>query len=134
MTEWHTKSKRKRTGGIRTAVGRSDKKLAWRGGHKAETIVSDKDKRKKKRTAGGNIKIKMKAAKTVSITVPGQKKAVKAEILSVEENQANRLYTRKNIITKGAIIKVKISNKEEKAKVTSRPGQHGIVQAILLAE
>lgn len=134
MTEWHMKSKRTRTGAIRTSRRRSDKRLAWKGGHAAETIVGEKDKRKKKRAAGGNSKVKMKAAKNASVTVPGQKKAVKAEIVAVLENQANRLYTRKNIITKGATITVKVDGKEEKARVTSRPGQNGVVQAVLVGK
>ena len=53
---------------------------------------------------------------------------------AVEENKANRLYTRRNIITKGAIINVKINGKEQTAKVTSRPGQSGVVQAVLEAK
>ncbi len=134
MTEWHTKSKRTKTGAIRTAARRSDKRLAWRGGDAAETEVEEQDKRKTKEGVGSTQKVKLKRAKNASVTIAGQKKTVKALILGVEENRANRLYTRRNIITKGAIIKVKIGDKEQKAKVTSRPGQHGIVQAVLLKE
>jgi len=96
-----------------------------------KTIVAENDKRKVKTGRGSAVKVKQKTAKTASITIPGEKKAVKGEILSVEENKANRLFTRRNIITKGATIKVKVAGKEEKAKVTSRPGQHGVVQAVL---
>ncbi len=131
MTQWHEKSKRKKTGGLRTSKRRSDRILAWRGGDSALTIVEKKDKRKRKRTLGGNSKIKQKTARTASISIPGEKKAVKAEIVAVKENKANRLYTRKNIITKGALITVKIGDKEQIAKVTSRPGQSGVVQAVL---
>ncbi|MEM5832609.1 MAG: 30S ribosomal protein S8e, partial [Candidatus Aenigmatarchaeota archaeon] len=38
------------------------------------------------------------------------------------------LYERRKIITKGAIIKTEIGL----AKVTSRPSQHGVVNAILI--
>ena len=134
MTQWHMKSKRKKTGGKRNTKRRCDKKLAWKGGDQAETIVAEKDKRNVKQTRGSTEKIKQKTAKNASISLPKEKKTVMAEILLVTENKANRLYTRRNIITKGAIIKVKINNKEEKAKVTSRPGQNGIVQAVLLEE
>jgi len=132
MTQWHTKSKRTKTGAIRTSKRRSDKLLAWKGGNFAKTEVSGKDKRKKKKTRGKGQKTKQLTAKNASIAIPNQKKTVKAEILGVAENKANRLYTRRNIITKGAIIKVKIADKEEKARVTSRPGQKGVVQAVLL--
>ena len=134
MTQWHTKSKRKRTGGNRTAVRRCDKLLAWKGGDAAATIVSadDDDERRKSRVVKGSVvKVKQHRAKFATVMEKGKKKAMKAEILSVEENTANRLFTRRNIITKGATIKIKLDGKEQTAKVTSRPGQDGIVQAIL---
>ncbi len=131
MTEWHTKSRRTKTGAIRHSRRRSDKILAWKGGPKAESIVSDQDLRKTVEGRGNTKKVKLKRAKQASVTLPSEKKAVKAEILAVEENQANRLYTRRNIVTKGALIKVKIGEKEHKARVTSRPGQNGVIQAVL---
>lgn len=132
MTQWHTKSKKSKTGAIRTSVRRCDKRLAWRGGDATETIVDEKeDKRKTQKTLGATTKVRQKKAKNATVTDPETKKTVKAEILAVEENTANRLYTRRNIITKGATITVKIGDKEQKARVTSRPGQNGTVQATL---
>tara|TARA_Y100000310_G_scaffold265638_1_gene276788 strand:+ start:180 stop:587 length:408 start_codon:yes stop_codon:yes gene_type:complete len=132
MTQWHTKSKKSKTGAIRTAVRRCDKRLAWRGGDPTETIIDEKeDKRKTKDTLGSTLKIRQKKAKHVAVTNLDTKKTIKAEIVTVEENKANRLYTRKNIITKGATITIKIDGKEQKARVTSRPGQNGVVQAVL---
>lgn len=131
MTQWHMKSNRTITGAKRTSVRRCDKKLAWKGGDPAETIVSDTDRRKKKKGKGSVIKVRQLRAKYATISVPGQKNVLKAEIVAVSENKANRLYTRKNIITKGATIRVTIDGKEHKAKVTSRPGQSGAVQAVL---
>jgi ribosomal protein S8E len=125
------KSNRTISGAKRMAVRRCDKKLAWKGGDAAETIVSDTDRRKKKSTKGSTVKVKQLRAKNASITISGQKKAIKAEILTVVENKANRLFTRKNIITKGATIKVMVDGKEQMAKVTSRPGQSGAIQAVL---
>ena len=131
MTQWHERSSRKKTGGKRNSNRRSDRILAWKGGDAAETIVAGENRRRTVEKRGSTSKVRQLRANTASITVPGQKKAVKAEILAVAENQANRLYTRRNIITKGASIKVKIEGKEETAKVTSRPGQSGVVQAVL---
>ncbi|RLF82243.1 30S ribosomal protein S8e, partial [Thermococci archaeon] len=54
----------------------------------------------------------------------------KVKIISVVENPANRQYVRRNIVTKGAIVQTEIG----KALVTSRPGQDGIVNAVLLKE
>ncbi|MBN2067895.1 MAG: hypothetical protein JW744_05495, partial [Candidatus Diapherotrites archaeon] len=70
-------------------------------------------------------------ARKAAVTIPKEKKTVKAEIVSVTENKANRLFLRRNIVTKGCTIKVKMQGKEQLAKVTSRPGQDGIVQAVL---
>jgi len=43
---------------------------------------------------------------------------------------SNREYAKRNIITKGAIIQTS----EGKARVTSRPGQDGVVNAVLIEE
>ena len=53
---------------------------------------------------------------------------VTTEIENVVENAANPNYVRRNIITKGAII----ATSEGEARVTSRPGQTGQVNAVLL--
>ncbi len=52
----------------------------------------------------------------------------KTEIITVKENSANIHYVRRNIMNKGAIIDTKLG----KAKITSRPGQNGVIQAVLL--
>jgi small subunit ribosomal protein S8e len=52
---------------------------------------------------------------------------VQADIENVLENAANPNYVRRNIITKGAVIETS----EGQARVTSRPGQHGQVSAVL---
>ncbi|MCK5560714.1 MAG: 30S ribosomal protein S8e, partial [Thermoplasmata archaeon] len=46
------------------------------------------------------------------------------------ENSANPFYVRRNIINKGAIIDTELGN----ARVTSRPGQHGMINAILITK
>ena len=50
------------------------------------------------------------------------------DILGVIENSANPNYVRRNIITKGAIVETPEGN----AKVTSRPGQDGVINGILI--
>jgi small subunit ribosomal protein S8e len=61
---------------------------------------------------------------------PKTGKTTKTEILSVIENPANPHYVRRNIMTKGAIIDTKLG----KARITSRPGQSGILNAVLIAK
>ncbi len=93
----------------------------------ANTTIGE-HKIKKIRVRGGNIKNRLLSDKYANVLVDG--KYVKAEILSVVDNPANRNFARSNIITKGAILKVKVDNKEINAKVTSRPGQDGVINAI----
>jgi small subunit ribosomal protein S8e len=48
----------------------------------------------------------------------------------VKKNAANPNYVQRNIINKGAVIQTEMGL----AKVTSRPGQDGIVNAVLVKE
>jgi small subunit ribosomal protein S8e len=45
-----------------------------------------------------------------------------------KENPANRNFARMNILTKGAIVDTEVGS----IRITSRPGQHGLVNAVLL--
>ena len=73
-------------------------------------------------------KISLLSENFANITVGKETK--RAKILSVIENYANPHLTRQNVITKGCIIETELG----KARVTSRPGQHGIINAVLLGE
>jgi small subunit ribosomal protein S8e len=77
---------------------------------------------------GGNRKRRLLVAEHANVTDPSKKKAAKLKILSVVENNANPHFVRRNIITKGAILETELG----KVKVTSRTGQDGIVNAVLL--
>jgi small subunit ribosomal protein S8e len=55
---------------------------------------------------------------------------IKAKILMVVGNPANRHFVRRNILTKGCIIETD----KGKARVLSRPGQEGVVNAVLIQE
>jgi small subunit ribosomal protein S8e len=57
-------------------------------------------------------------------------KAQVTKILHVKENPANLHFVRMGIITKGAIIETELGL----AKVVSRPGQHGVVNAVKIEE
>ena len=48
--------------------------------------------------------------------------------MDVIDNPASKDFIRRKIITKGAIIKTEIGD----AKVTSRPGQDGVINAVLI--
>ena len=55
-------------------------------------------------------------------------KCVVAKIKTVLENPANPNLTRRNIITKGCIVQTE----KGKARITSRPGQQGSLNAVLI--
>lgn len=95
----------------------------------ANTTIGE-HKIKKIRVRGGNVKNRLLSEKYANVLINNAYQ--KCEILSVVNNPANRNFARANIITKGAILKVKNGNKEMNVKVTSRPGQDGNINAILL--
>ena len=79
---------------------------------------------------GGNIKVKLLSVEEVNLYDPKEKKYSKVKIKSVLENPANRHFVRRNIITKGTIV----DTEKGKAKVVSRPGQTGVLNAVLIKE
>ena len=93
----------------------------------AETRVDEKRLRKI-RTRGGNEKLRLAAANKINLTDVKSGKSQITDILGVIENDANPNYVRRNIITKGAVVETPEGN----AKVTSRPGQDGVVNGILI--
>ena len=82
-----------------------------------------------RRIRGNNRKTALKSIDFVNLAT-GEAKVKKTKILKVLENSTNNDYKRRGIITKGAILETQ----EGKCKVVSKPGQNGIVNAILLKE
>lgn len=80
-----------------------------------------------RRVRGNNKKTALKSIDFVNLSM-GDSKTKKTKILKVLENATNNDYQRRGIITKGAILETQ----EGKCKVVSKPGQIGIVNAILL--
>jgi len=82
-----------------------------------------------RRVRGNNKKTALKSIDFVNLAT-GDAKVKKSKILKVLDNATNNDYKRRGIITKGAILETQ----EGKCKVVSKPGQNGIVNAILLKE
>ena len=78
---------------------------------------------------GKNRKTAVKTIDFVNLAT-GDAKVKKTKILKVLDNTTNNDYKRRGIITKGAILETQ----EGKCKVVSKPGQTGIVNAVLLKE
>ena len=126
MVQWHWDlHKRKKTGGRRYTWRK--KRKYERGGEATQTILGERRIRIDK-MKGGNIKIRVLRDDKVNLYLPSEKKVIKTNIIKVLENPANRDYSRRGVITKGAIILTEYGE----AVVTSRPGQNGIINARLL--
>ncbi|MDH3395930.1 MAG: 30S ribosomal protein S8e [Nitrosopumilus sp.] len=82
-----------------------------------------------RRVRGNNKKTALKSIDFVNLST-GESKVKKSKIIKVLENSTNNDYKRRGIITKGAILETQ----EGKCRVVSKPGQNGIVNAILLNE
>ncbi|WP_428324546.1 30S ribosomal protein S8e [Nitrosopumilus sp.] len=78
---------------------------------------------------GKNRKTAVKTIDFVNLAT-GDAKVKKAKILKVLDNATNNDYKRRGIITKGAILETQ----EGKCRVVSKPGQNGIVNAVLVKE
>jgi small subunit ribosomal protein S8e len=111
------------------AVTRARKKKSrFFGRPAADTQLGD-DSRKSVRVRGGGVKVKLMRAKFANVLVEG--KHVRCEVTWVANNPASRDLTRRNIITKGAVVDVKGPDGAAfKARVTSRPGQVGVLNAV----
>jgi small subunit ribosomal protein S8e len=127
MVKWHLRSRRAPTGKRMRRVRK--KRKMDRGSESLETRIG-KRKVKTKISMGGNEKLKLLSVGNINVSDPKTKKVRRVKILSVEKNPANPHFVRRNIITKGAIVKTEIGS----AEVTSRPGQDGIANGILIEE
>lgn len=126
MPQWHGNlHKRKKSGGKKHIF--RGKRAFEMGSDAAETIVGETHVTRK-RGRGGKLKLRALAVSTVNVTDPATGKSQKTEIRGVVKNPANVDYQRRGVITKGAILDTPLGQ----AIVTSRPGQHGIVNAVLL--
>jgi len=103
------------------------KKLHERAGQKRIVKIGEEEKRKTKKTRGGNQKIYL--LKTKFINIQGENKKIKKiEIKNVLETPSNRFLARQNILTKGTIVETDLG----KVKVTNRPTQEGTVNGTLV--
>ena len=126
MPQWHGDlHKRKKTGGKKHIF--RGKRAFEMGSDPAQTIVGEK-RISVKRGRGGKVKYAALSVNTVNVTDPATGKSQKTEIRAVVKNPANVDYQRRGVITKGAVLETPLGQ----AIVTSRPGQHGTINAILL--
>ncbi|KYK37488.1 MAG: 30S ribosomal protein S8e [Theionarchaea archaeon DG-70] len=126
MSVWHgDQHKRKPTGGVKR-FHRKKRKFE-KGSFPTETTLG-KPKKKTSRGHGQNTKLRLLNVTHANISDPSTGKTEKTKVIRVLKNPANADYDRRGVITKGALIETALGT----AQVTSRPGQDGIVNAILV--
>ena len=122
---WQGKSTRKFTSGrIIRARGKRRYEL---GGEEASTHLGPRNL-KTQRSIGGNMKVRLLRDSTAIVMDPKTRTSRRVTIETVSGNPANIHFVRRNIMTKGAIIKTEIGQ----ARITNSPGQEGGINAILI--
>ena len=127
MSVWHGDQHKRKNSGGRKRTNRKKRRFE-RGFFPAETSFG-KNKSKIIRKHGGNQKIRLLSVNQANIS-DANGITSKVEILRVIKNPANVDYDRRGVITKGTIISTPLGT----ARVTSRPGQDGIVNAIIISD
>jgi small subunit ribosomal protein S8e len=125
MARSHARSKRKYTGKKYKRFRKKRKRELERA--PIETEMGP-EKKKSQRIMGGNVKLKLFSTSFINVTDPNSNKTSKVKILKFESNEASKDLNRRHILTKGAIVETELG----KAKVTSRPGQHGVLNGVLV--
>ena len=80
-----------------------------------------------RRVRGGNLKMAYKHIEYVNVSNKEEKKTTKTKIIRVVKNPANKDYERRGVLSKGAIVETE----HGLAKIVSRPGQDGTLNAVL---
>lgn len=125
MSVWHGNLHKKKPSGGKKRAYRGKRKFE-QGSFPVETVIGASE-RKIERKRGNTIKVKVLSEKYACVTDSKTGKTQKVEIFRVVKNPANVDYDRRGVITKGAIIETSLGL----ARVTSRPGQKGVINAVL---
>jgi len=125
LSVWHGDLHKKKSSGGRKRAYRMKRRYE-RGSFSTETTLGE-TRKKANRRRGANIKMRLLSTNQANVSDPATNKTQKTEILRIIQNPANVDYNRRGVITKGTIIETTLGT----ARVTSRPGQNGLVNAIL---
>jgi small subunit ribosomal protein S8e len=125
MALWQGRSKRKPSGG-RLRPLRKKKKFEI--GREQQYAFLGPQKVKLYRVRGASQKVRILNAEWANVTDPKSGATKKVKILTVKENPSNPHFVTRNIVTRSATVETEIGL----ARVTSRPGQDGVVNAVLV--
>ena len=117
---------RKPSGGVRGRHRKIKRKYEL-GSPPTLTRVGSEAERKVERVRGGNVKVRLKEAVYVNVALPGGV-VKKVKILDVVETPENPQHSKSKIISKGSVVKTELGL----VKITSRPGQDGVLNGVLI--
>jgi len=126
MSVWHGDLHKKKPTGGRRKPYRGKRKYEV-GSFPTETVLGEHET-KVSRRKGGNIKVRLVSTNWANVSDPETGETRKVEVIRVVRNPANVDYNRRGVMTKGCIIETSLGA----AKVTSRPGQDGVLNAVLI--
>ncbi|MDR3282378.1 MAG: 30S ribosomal protein S8e [Candidatus Methanoplasma sp.] len=125
MALWQGKSRRKPTGG-RLVSSRGKRRFEI--GREKQYTKLGVQSLKQYRTTGGHVKVGVLVAQYANVVDKKANTVKKTKILNVTHNPADPNYVQRNIMNRGATIVTELGD----AIVTSRPGQDGAVNAVLV--
>lgn len=125
MALWQGKSKRTSSGG-RLVLCAGKRKFEI--GREKQFTKIGRQSAKAYRGMGGNFKMGVLTAEYVNVMDKATNIAKKVKIITVKLNPADPNYVQRNILNKGTTISTEAGD----AIVTSRPGQDGVINAVLL--
>jgi small subunit ribosomal protein S8e len=125
MALWQAKSNRKPTGG-RLVVARGKRKFEI--SREKQYTKLGVESLRQYRGMGGSSKVGMLLAEYANVVDKKTNTVKRMKILTVSANPSDPNYVQRNIINKGAKIKTDLGE----AIVTSRPGQDGAINAVLV--
>ena len=125
MAQWQGRSKRKPSGG---RYRPQRKKRRFEIGREQQFATIGKQRLKLYRTKGRKQKVRVLSVEYANVTDPATGQTKKAKIVTVKDNPSDPHFVTRNIITRSAIIQTEIGV----ARVTSKPGQHGVINAVLV--
>jgi small subunit ribosomal protein S8e len=125
MAQWQGRSRRKPSGG---RYRPQRKKRKFEIGREQQYASIGPERLKLYRTKGGNQKVRMLSAEWANVTDPATGQTKKVKIVTVKDNPSDPHFVTRGIVTRSAIIHTELGM----AKITSKPGQHGVVNAVLV--
>ena len=128
MTQWHGDGrKRKLTGGKKRPYRG---KRAFEMGREAVETELGGTTQKTIGGKGGRTKRKLMKDEYANVAIPASRRTERVKISRVLRNPVNVDYDRRNIITKSTILETPLGE----AVVTSRAGQDGLINAVLVGK